>query len=76
VSIGADTVLQLAHVRTTAPLTDWPVRLLSDAAAIAALLLLAQVASRLKAARAQPATVPAVMAWTRASSREGETRRD
>ncbi len=76
VSIGADTALQLAHVQTTQPLSDWPVRLLSDALAIAALLLLARVAGRLKTIRMQPSTVPAAMALARVSSRDGETRRD
>jgi hypothetical protein len=76
VSIGADTALQLVQVRTTQPLSDWPVRLLSDALAIAALLLLARVASRLKSTRVQPAAVPVAMALARASLRDGETRRD
>jgi hypothetical protein len=76
VSIGADTALQLVHVRTAQPLSDWPVRLLSDALAIAALLLLARVAARLKTTRMQSAAIPPAMALARASVRDGDTRRE
>ncbi|MEX3955075.1 OpgC domain-containing protein [Trinickia sp. EG282A] len=70
VSIGVDAALQLTGVRTTELLTDWPIRLLGDASAIAVLIGLGSVASRLKAARLQPAKLPARMAPARATSRE------
>jgi hypothetical protein len=76
VSIGADTALHLAGVRGTELSTAWPLRLLGDASAIAALVLLARLASRLKAARPQPVAVPAVMACVPARSSDQATRRD
>ncbi len=84
VSIGVDAALQLAGVRTTELLTDWPIRLLGDASAIAVLIVLGNMASRLKAARAQPARLRgrmaplprAMRAPASVTSRERATRRD
>jgi hypothetical protein len=76
VSIGADTALHLARVQTTELLTDWPLRLLGDLSAIVALLVLANVASRLKAARMQSAAVPTVVACAQASAQKPLRRRN
>ncbi|HTI16504.1 MAG TPA: OpgC domain-containing protein [Trinickia sp.] len=57
VSMSEETALHLAHVRTTELLTDWPIRLFGDVSAIAAMLVLASMASRLEVARTQPVAI-------------------
>jgi hypothetical protein len=76
VSIGTDTALHVAGVQSAGLLSDWPLRLLGDASAIAALVLLAKVASRLKAGRPRPAAVPAAMACVPARSADPRALRD
>ncbi|GLU30355.1 OpgC domain-containing protein [Trinickia caryophylli] len=71
VSVAIDSALALAHVHADDWFSDLPIRLLGDFSAVAALLLIGQAASRIKA-RSRPATVPAAMACVSSRAREYE----
>lgn len=74
VSIAVDTALRLMHAQA-----HWPLRLLGDFAAIFALLLLARIASDLKAIRARtiaPAPAVPAMALARVAVDERRRKRD
>jgi len=69
VSMSIDAALAFARVQTGDLWTDWPIRLLGDASAVALLVLLGHCASVLKA-RMRPVAMPAAMAYFPARSRE------
>ena len=69
VSMSIDAALAFARVQTINIWTDWPIRLLGDASAVALLVLLGHCASELKTRR-RPARVPAAMVCVPARSRE------
>ncbi len=69
VSMSIDAALAFARVQTGDIWTDWPIRLLGDASAVALLVLLGHAASVLKA-RKRPVAMPTAMAYFPARSRE------